>query len=104
MLPIYQHAAYNRSLQFGSDGKGNEYCHTVSSNYNFGNHNLGGFSKSVSPKLSVQAQKTAPKKNPDFQAVDKTTKEQALLYRLSGLVIANVREPSYIDITSSSMQ
>ena len=56
----------------------------VSSSYNFGNYDLGGFSKSISPKLSVQTQKTAPKKDPDFTAVDHTTKEQALIYRLSG--------------------
>jgi hypothetical protein len=69
-----------------SDGKGNEYCHMVSSSYNFGKFDLGGFSKSVSPKLSVETQKMAPKKDPDFIAEDKTTKEQALLYRLSGWV------------------
>jgi hypothetical protein len=56
----------------------------VSSSYNFGKYNLDGFSKSVSPKLSVETQKTAPKKDPDFTVTDKTTNEQALLYRLSG--------------------
>lgn len=56
----------------------------VSASYNFGSFNLGGFSKSVSPKLSVQTKKTVPKKNPDFEVVDKTTLEQAVVYRLSG--------------------
>jgi len=56
----------------------------MSSSYNFGKYDLGGFSKSVSPKLSVQTQKTAPKHDPNFTATDVTTPEQALLYRLSG--------------------
>jgi len=66
------------------DGKGTEYCHMVSSSYNFGKYNLDGFSKSVAPKLSVETKKTAPKKNPDHVVTDKTTKEAALIYRLSG--------------------
>ena len=59
----------------------------MSSSYNFGKYDLGGFSKSVSPKLSVQTQKTAPKHDPNFTATDVTTPEQALLYRLSGWVV-----------------
>ncbi|KAK9895509.1 hypothetical protein P389DRAFT_154347 [Cystobasidium minutum MCA 4210] len=66
------------------DGKGTEYCHMVSASYNFGKFDLGGFSKSISPKLSVQTKKQPPAKDPDFVAEDKTTKEQALVYRLSG--------------------
>lgn len=56
----------------------------VSSSYNFGKYNLGGFSKSVSPELSVQTKKSPPKRNPDFVVTDKTSKEAALVYRLSG--------------------
>lgn len=67
-----------------SDGSGTEYVQMMSSSYNFGKYDLGGFSKSVSPKLSVQTQKTAPKHDPNFTATDVTTPEQALLYRLSG--------------------
>lgn len=56
----------------------------VSASYNFGKFDLGGFSKSISPKLSVQTKKQPPAKDPDFVAEDVTTKEQALVYRLSG--------------------
>lgn len=69
----------------------------VSSSYNFGKFDLGGFSKSVSPKLSVDTKKTAPKKNPDYTVTDKTTAEQALIYRLSGYII------QFIDVLCSRL-
>lgn len=56
----------------------------VSASYNFGKFDLGGFSKSVSPKLSIETKKKPPAKDADFVAEDVTTKEQALVYRLSG--------------------
>ena len=89
---------------FYSDGKGTEYCHMVSSSYNFGKFDLGGFSKSVSPKLSVDTKKTAPKKNPDYTVEDKTTAEQALLYRLSGWVNCLLRLDSPADVALQRLQ
>ncbi|GAA5879850.1 hypothetical protein JCM16303_004370 [Sporobolomyces ruberrimus] len=55
----------------------------VSSGYCFGKFEPKGFTKSVAEPKPVQASKP-PARNPDFVFSEKTTPEQAVLYRLSG--------------------
>lgn len=55
----------------------------VSSGYCFGKFEPKGFTKSVAEPKPVQASKP-PSRNPDFVFSEKTTPEQAIVYRLSG--------------------
>ncbi|GAA5992148.1 hypothetical protein JCM10908_001789 [Rhodotorula pacifica] len=55
----------------------------ISSGYCFGKFDAGGFQKSIAPKQPVKGGKP-PQRNPDFVFSEKTSPEQAALYRLSG--------------------
>jgi hypothetical protein len=57
----------------------------ISSGYCFGKFDTGGFQKSIAPKQPLKAGKP-PQRNPDFVFAEKTTPEQAVVYRLSGCV------------------
>lgn len=58
--------------------------HTQSSGYAFGNYKAGGFNKSIAPKQPYTALSKPPTRAPDVVFSEKTTEEQAILYRLSG--------------------
>lgn len=62
---------------------GEAYTRMVGSSYNFGKFDAGGFSKSIASQPPVQGGKQ-PTHEPDHVWVDRTTEEQAALYRLSG--------------------
>lgn len=55
----------------------------ISSGYCFGKFNANGYQKSIAPKQPVKGGKP-PQRNPDFVFSEKTSPEQAALYRLSG--------------------
>lgn len=63
--------------------KGEVVYRMVSSGYCFGKFEPAGFTKSVAPKQPVKASKP-PARTPDIVFSEKTTPEQAIIYRLSG--------------------
>ncbi|GAA6060181.1 hypothetical protein JCM10212_005182 [Sporobolomyces blumeae] len=63
--------------------KGEVMCRMVSSGYCFGKFEPSGFQKSIAPEQPVKAAKP-PSRTPDIVFSEKTTPEQAILYRLSG--------------------
>ncbi|BGP02932.1 hypothetical protein NBRC10513v2_006659 [Rhodotorula toruloides] len=65
------------------DPSGKVVVRMISSGYCFGKFDTGGFQKSIAPKQPVKAGKP-PQRNPDFVFAEKTTPEQAAVYRLSG--------------------
>ncbi|KAM0749219.1 hypothetical protein T439DRAFT_303087 [Meredithblackwellia eburnea MCA 4105] len=67
----------------GPDGQ--IYARMVSSTYNFGKFDVPkGFQKSIAPAQPVKASPKPPARKPDFIWSEKTTEEQAIIYRLSG--------------------
>ena len=57
-----------------------------SSAYAFGKYGGNGFNKSIAPALPVLALAKPPTREPDVVFTEKTSDEQAILYRLSGYV------------------
>lgn len=55
-----------------------------SSAYAFGKFNAGGFAKSIAPPQPLKAVSKPPARAPDAVMSEKTTQEQAIIYRLSG--------------------
>lgn len=58
----------------------------ISSGYGFysGKSDLNGYAKSIAPKQPLTGAKKPPTRTPDFVFSEKTTAEQAVVYRLSG--------------------
>ncbi|GAA6046733.1 hypothetical protein JCM3770_003140 [Rhodotorula araucariae] len=65
------------------DPSGKVVVRMISSGYCFGKFDAGGFAKSIAPKQPLKAGKP-PQRTPDFVFTEKTTAEQAVVYRLSG--------------------
>ncbi|KAL8287490.1 hypothetical protein RQP46_003348 [Phenoliferia psychrophenolica] len=63
---------------------GEVYARMISSAYAFGDYKAGGYNKSIAPKQPLKALSKPPARTPDFVFSEKTTEEQAILYRLSG--------------------
>lgn len=64
---------------------GSTYARMTSSSYTFGEYGFPAkYAKSVAPKLPVKAAPKPPEREPDFIMTEKTTEEQAVIYRLSG--------------------
>ncbi|KAL8286193.1 hypothetical protein RQP46_004681 [Phenoliferia psychrophenolica] len=66
------------------DPKGEVYVRMVSSGYQIGKFNAGGFNKSIVPPPPFKALGKPPAKAADIVFSEKTTEEQAVIYRLSG--------------------
>ncbi|KAI5475498.1 peroxisomal dehydratase [Pseudohyphozyma bogoriensis] len=67
------------------DPKGEVYARMVTSGYVFGNdYGANGINKSIAPKRPLAPLNKPPAKKPDAVFSEKTTEEQAVLYRLSG--------------------
>ncbi|SCV69191.1 BQ2448_2211 [Microbotryum intermedium] len=71
----------------GPDGE--VYARMISSGYAFGDYTKNepkwkGFQKSIAPKQPTEAANKPPSRKPDVVFSEKTTEEQAILYRLSG--------------------
>ncbi|GAA5899652.1 hypothetical protein JCM8208_000618 [Rhodotorula glutinis] len=67
------------------DPSGKVVVRMISSGYGFysGKSNLNGFAKSIAPKQPLKGGKP-PQRTPDFVFSERTTPEQAAVYRLSG--------------------
>ena len=90
------------SLSTLVDGNGTEYVKMIvrnfiehnhaltafmqSSSFNFGSFGLNGFSKSAAEPPKITASPKPPSREADCVEPEPTSKEQALVYRLSGYV------------------
>ena len=63
---------------------GEVHTRMVGSSYSFGDFSAAGYSKSILPPPPAQPLPKPPTRAPDHSWADKTTAEQAALYRLSG--------------------
>jgi acyl dehydratase len=63
---------------------GEVYTRMVGSAYVFGKFDLGGFNKSIAPPQPLKAVSKPPAREADIVFSEKTSEEQAVIYRLSG--------------------